>query len=313
MRFLALVVVVGCGSPQSSSVTLQDWQSSMAHNHLLYERHCKGGNKAQCYQYGAGLLHVRFEHGKDHPDWAEPWPLDREGGKQALLTACTDEEASKNRSEACELLVTQKLVTPDEGFAMCTAADKPVPAICMPVSKVGSFDDHHWYQLCAHNAFLCDDAMPHLNDAADKAFADMGTKFQNLQIKITGYAAHAGADADDDDDSGGGRTTSSDSACHKDTDCKGDRICQAGSCVDAGTKAAKPASMGVAECDELAHLIENRVFSCPQMVDQALRDTYKEFRDAWAKVGADRLKAMGPVCKEGIELDNENLEHARCN
>lgn len=318
MRAFALVVIAGCGGSSSHTDTLQGWQHSYSVVHDRHQKSCDIGNDQQCYLYGAELVNVRVEFKDDHPDWQVPWSIDRAGAKTALIKSCASSMNHKYRHDACELLLSQKLVTPEEGLAMCTVDDEPPMAMCSAVSKVGSFDEHQWYQLCSHTAFLCEKAMPHLTDPGDKAFADMGIKFEEVSVKITGYAAHFGVSDDDDDDDddsgggGGGASTSSDSSCHKDTDCKGDRICQGGSCVDAGTKAAKPASLGVAECDQLAQMIETQVFSCSNLSDQPLHDAYQAYKDAWGKVDAGRRKSMAPVCKEEIDRVDRNLYHVHC-
>ena len=306
MRRLLLIVIAACGATSHSDS--QAWQSRRASNHRVAQTACKEyQNLEACLKYGKQLLHLDAD--PEHPDWQEPYPIDRDGAKQALLATCNPKEAIPESREACGILLEQKLVSVEDGFTMCTAS--PASGMCggLVDKAASSVNEKQWYALCEQRVYLCSKAILHLTDHDEVTYADMGSKFEDVSVKITGYAAHYDEDNDDN------TAAASDSACHKDTDCKGERICQNGSCVDAGAKPPplpKSASLGVASCDDVAHLIETQVFSCARLNDQALRDAYQDFRDVWKKVQPERLKAMAPVCTEEIERVNKNLDHVHC-
>jgi hypothetical protein len=235
-------------------------------------------------------------------------PPDTVTAKTVLMKGCTapDDLVIETRTESCEMLLAAKLVDEQEMTGMCTANVDT----CGPIIRNGGLSEDNLIQLCLANENVCKAVAGAVHDAELRAEANFLSQLSTAELKL---AIGSVSSSEEDEDS--------DAACHKDTDCKGNRICVDGDCVDDTASSARPApppappaaKLGDPQCDAAMTTI-HELQSCP-----ALREVQSDLSMAevlataeWQRIAAERRSGLAVRCASAGKRLRDNGAELGC-
>jgi hypothetical protein len=293
-----VVTLVACGPsyPRTNPTPPTDPNAQM----LESDRKEVEGMQHECDQHKTGYCVNLATRYLEPPNYTGDKP-DPEKAKGVLIQGCKDDREGADGNvplAACDTIFRKKLVTdPNEAIALC----KDARAACVPVVGSGVLNEDQIFQLCFDRLPACA-AVPGkvtTDKEHEKEMLFMYTLYtaNDELLRAMEVTIDKALDEDDDADT---------NACHKDTDCKGDRICQGGSCVDAPAKtAAKPVAKAdkskfqLAECDAFYVETHKTPAGCPKAVELVtnLDNDVTLLQLYWKDIPKDRHAAFAPACK----------------
>lgn len=299
---VAVAAAAACG-PNAGSKAY--WIQSNTTARTYQEKQCNEGDDNACYY--VGLDYVNYPTDSKHKDWEDhTYQLDRAKAKTLLERVCKSEATLKRN--ACGELVDSKLYTVDEALAECKSNGDICAAVAL--ARDITLTDDQYFELCQEHPgdATCGMAQAHLVRDNARYAASMVT------WKLESIRDHVSTNVKGDDDA----PATSDNACHKDTDCKGDRICRAGDCVDA--KAAAPAPKAPEgpfkqpDCDAFAALYSAHIESCAKATLGAtdIKDDMASLQQQWKDLPKDRYDAAGAQCSAVVRELEPKLKRAGC-
>ncbi len=221
--WVVVTVLVACGgAPPPPPQPPQDYQARTAAKHRKLvdqlQKACDGGNVLACGNLGVQYV-VPYTQRYDHADYTDTsFKLDPDKGLPMVQKGCEAVLASAKTDHNV-----------DEGY------------MCRVLVEHGTLDAKQAEQianeLCTHDQSYCDLAETASRKAGDE---DLAVSAHKVYVgwyclywsdRTSEYSSDEKIDklqAMCDEAKKGGDASSD--ACHKDTECKGDRICDHGSC-----------------------------------------------------------------------------------
>ncbi len=301
---LVALVAASCG-PSFGTQTYWIQSNTTARNYQ--EKKCNEGDNDSCYY--VGLDYLEYPTDSKHKDWVDhTYKLDPAKGKAYLQRTCRAKTLLSGN--ACGVIADRNLETVDEMLAECASSNQ---AMCdaIALSRTAKLTDDQYLDLCQNHTSrsTCSGAIARSNAHYDELMV-----IDYLDQLRADVALHLKSDDDDDD----APAASSDSACHKDTDCKRDRICQAGDCVDPKAAAAAPKApegpFKQADCDAFAALYDAHIANCQRATlgGSDLKHDMETVQEHWPKVPKDRYESLGARCSTVVNELEPKLKKAGC-
>jgi hypothetical protein len=227
--FAILTVLAACGGaakPVAPAEPPPDYHAMVVHDHermvASLQEKCDAGDKVQCgylgYQYVVPYEHrygtdtITDDTFKLDPD--KGWPMMDDGCTALLVDAKKSHEINEGDANLCAKVLERPGLDPKHG------------------AQIGG-------TLCELETAYCDRAEAAFHKAGDEAGAKSahalwaGWYCLTYSDRVSEYSSQDQVDkvqkACDDAKADGGGGAGAD-GCHKDTDCKGDRVCEDGTC-----------------------------------------------------------------------------------